>query len=766
MPIQSPDLDDLTYDRIRELLVRNISVYAPEWTNHNSSDPGIALIELFAWMTDQLGYRLNQVPDRAYVEFLQLIGVRLVPALPATTKLAFYVTKPELVPGRFAIPAGSTVKYANGDEPVFETDIEVDAVPAQLGALITTQSSDLRDLADPLDPLDDDDDADAWVDDRLAILWNGQDPKPQDLPGQPADMGQHGGDPTHTHLWLGFVFNDKPSAGFLGNRVTLTVQLDDDEQPDSAATVTCGATPEEAGDGPADYVWYRPRQLAEPEGTWIRLRILSDTTAGWSRSGEVTFEVPSALGPIPDDEWRPVRAPAPLTMKEICEAAEATPDEVPPEPIDHPLPGELKLSVAGMSLAVPMSGWIGVSFAGTTVPQVSIRAVSFNVAPATHARTVQAELLGRGDGRPGQSVSLAHGNVLDGTLQLAIEDLTDGLLHDWDEVEALDGSSADDRVYLLDREAGTLTFGDGIRGRPPALGHRIVALRYRHGGGAGADVPPGTVTETQRVPPDVTAASNLVAGRGGRDAQTLDEAKEIAPKALKVLERAVTVSDFEFLAEQTPTVNIARAHVVPTRRPLGGGALGLDLAENTKAPGALSVIVVPDREGLHPRPTAGEMREVCAWLDRHRLVTTEVHVAPPMYVRLFQWDIEVVAEPGYSTVQLRDALAADLESWLHVLTGDRGDGVPFGWTLPHSALVAHLLSTEGVARVDKLECWFDHRAPNLEDGTAGEVIGRAERGSAVRLTGCPGPTEADRIELRHDEVLFVDTATVNLEVNR
>ncbi|HEX4420650.1 MAG TPA: putative baseplate assembly protein [Kofleriaceae bacterium] len=51
--------------------------YSPEWTNHNPSDPGITLIELAAWMTDLLIYRLNQVPDKNYVAFLNMLGIKL-----------------------------------------------------------------------------------------------------------------------------------------------------------------------------------------------------------------------------------------------------------------------------------------------------------------------------------------------------------------------------------------------------------------------------------------------------------------------------------------------------------------------------------------------------------------------------------------------------------------------------------------------------------------------------------------------------------------
>ena len=44
----------------------------PEWTDHNVSDPGVTLIETFAYLTDQLLFRLNRVPDRLYLKFLDL----------------------------------------------------------------------------------------------------------------------------------------------------------------------------------------------------------------------------------------------------------------------------------------------------------------------------------------------------------------------------------------------------------------------------------------------------------------------------------------------------------------------------------------------------------------------------------------------------------------------------------------------------------------------------------------------------------------------
>src|SRR5215204_2295234 len=88
MALISPTLDNRTFEQLREELLRRIPVYAPEWTDHNESDPGIALLELFAYLGESLLYRFNQIPDTTRIEFLRLLGVRPRPAQPARVMLA------------------------------------------------------------------------------------------------------------------------------------------------------------------------------------------------------------------------------------------------------------------------------------------------------------------------------------------------------------------------------------------------------------------------------------------------------------------------------------------------------------------------------------------------------------------------------------------------------------------------------------------------------------------------------------------------------
>lgn len=91
----APNLDDLRFQKdLVDEARRRIIRYCPEWTDYNLSDPGITLIELFSWMTEMLVYRLNRVPERNYLKFLEMLGVELTPASSAQVELTFYLSVP------------------------------------------------------------------------------------------------------------------------------------------------------------------------------------------------------------------------------------------------------------------------------------------------------------------------------------------------------------------------------------------------------------------------------------------------------------------------------------------------------------------------------------------------------------------------------------------------------------------------------------------------------------------------------------------------
>ena len=89
MPLEAPVLDSRRFEEIFEQARLRIPRYTPEWRDWNESDPGITLLQLFAWLTEMQLYELNRVPDRSYIKFLQLLGLELRPAQPAQADLTF-----------------------------------------------------------------------------------------------------------------------------------------------------------------------------------------------------------------------------------------------------------------------------------------------------------------------------------------------------------------------------------------------------------------------------------------------------------------------------------------------------------------------------------------------------------------------------------------------------------------------------------------------------------------------------------------------------
>src|SRR3954466_3134388 len=132
MPLPAPNLDDRTFQDIVDEAKRLIPRYTKEWTNHNLSDPGVALIELFAWMSEMVLFRVNQVPDRMYVHFLNLVGIEPFPPSVAPADLTFWLSAPAERPVR--VPAGTQVATVGEDAVVFSTSVETLVEPPVLFA--------------------------------------------------------------------------------------------------------------------------------------------------------------------------------------------------------------------------------------------------------------------------------------------------------------------------------------------------------------------------------------------------------------------------------------------------------------------------------------------------------------------------------------------------------------------------------------------------------------------------------------------------------
>jgi predicted phage baseplate assembly protein len=138
MVLPAPALDDRSFQDLVNEAKALIQRRCPEWTDHNVSDPGITLIETFAFMVEQLIYRLNRVTDLHYMRFLDLLGVRLFPPTPASCDLTFTLAASRAQP--VTVPKGTRVSTVpvEGEEPVvFMTTRDLVIVPSSLDHLCT-----------------------------------------------------------------------------------------------------------------------------------------------------------------------------------------------------------------------------------------------------------------------------------------------------------------------------------------------------------------------------------------------------------------------------------------------------------------------------------------------------------------------------------------------------------------------------------------------------------------------------------------------------
>src|ERR1700730_16742004 len=126
MPLAPPVIDDRRYQQLVDETLARVPVHTPEWTNFNQSDPGVTLVQLFAFLAENILYRANLIPERNRVKFLQLLRVPLRPAEAAQGLLSIANTSgPPLrqtLPGDLEVRAGAIA---------FRTQLGLDVLPIE-----------------------------------------------------------------------------------------------------------------------------------------------------------------------------------------------------------------------------------------------------------------------------------------------------------------------------------------------------------------------------------------------------------------------------------------------------------------------------------------------------------------------------------------------------------------------------------------------------------------------------------------------------------
>ncbi|MDZ4722109.1 MAG: putative baseplate assembly protein [Roseiflexaceae bacterium] len=630
MPIPKPNLDDRHFQDIVDEAKRLIPRYAPEWTDHNVSDPGIALIELFAWMTDMLLYRVNQIPDKVYLALLEMMGIRLEPPRAARAPVTFYLSAPQ--PDIVTIPRDTevaTIQTETSPAIIFTTEADLVIRPAILNGVYTRAGAQ-RAGAVP------------WVahDIRQFQLAEGRVtmfPR-QPLPG---DMFYMALENDHSHHVMALVIDCDEARG-------------------------AGIDPTDA---PIEWqVWQGGA------ARWANCEREADTTGGFNQPGEIILRLPAM--------------------------ARQTHQGVTAFWLRSRL-RELKPGEQGYEVSPDLKGLVVESRGGT--------------AGARHAVTVMNEIIGRSEGVAGQVFRLLNTPLLERDTQrdyLAIDPPPTGKPLRWDEVSDFAGSGVEDQHYILDNLDGSITFGPSLLqpdgrlksfGAIPPRGSMLSFTRYQFGGGVIGNVPPKALSVVKTSIPYVSSVTNWQLAGGGRDPQSLEDAKLRAPQVLRTRIRAMTAEDYVYLAEQVP--GVARACcVAPGAQPPG---------PNDPKPGQVFVHVLPQTDDVHGR-IAAEMITLSA--DLRLAVLNYIDARRPLGIALDVQQIEQYwvsvsirlrlrerSDPGLAAqVQLQAETA--LNEYLNpYIGGPQGDGWPFGRDLHVSEIYGLMQRVPAVEFVESVQ---------------------------------------------------------------
>lgn len=645
------NLDDRTFrDLVDECLLR-IPRYCPEWTNYNPSDPGITLIELFAWLTDQMLLRFNQVPRRNYVAFLELLGIRLQAATPAQTDVTFYLTTTLGDP--YTIPMGAeiaTVRTETEDAIVFSTDRALTIGCPSVRHFLTSETTDAVPQV---------------LRDRLADTWS---LRPD---GQWEGREQS-------------LFNEQPQPGncfylvfaaehpIEGNVVALTFRGE-------AATPT-GINP----DAP-------PRRWEAWNGeVWepVLLQEIDDGTRGFSFN-ELAQQ---GLNPLQGaDIMLHLPQQFPVTQFSTYQGRWLRCTHTP-----------TSANQPGYGSAPRIVGF-GVRAIGGTVAASQSTVIENELlgesdgTPGQVFQLQSASILPR---RSGEHLLVTPPG---------------GLPQVWTEVPDFAESGPMDLHYLIDSIAGTVQFGPLIRepaqlkqqvqvrartqtgvgsslvedaaiqvmerqyGAVPPRGSLIRMASYRTGGGQKGNVQRGTLRVLKSAIPYVARVTNHTPARNGADAESLDEAVIRVPRLLRTRDRAVTSEDFEALALQAGRGAVARALCPPSNAAQDAGTVRLLIVPEANRE------TIDRGEGMNPKgfdlnPVLRE--QVLSYLNERKLLGVQVRLEKPQYVGVAV-QTEVALEPEYNHTRAQQEILAKLRvalyRFLNPLTGGLdGRGWAFG----------------------------------------------------------------------------------------
>ncbi len=713
-PVPVHPLVPWTAAQIKDEALARLAVHTPEYTHVNEGDPGVAILEVFAFMGEALAYRASLIPERNRKKFLNLLGI---PVRPASAAVGVVTVTNEggtaevaTLPGGLALRAG---------EVGFATRNGLDVVPLESRVVYKRRLSEAETIA---------------ARDRYDLLFQGierdedevlefYETAYHDPPGTAAairtlDLGDHTVDRS---IWMPLLVRRGEEGRIGAIRDALL-----------GRTITVGVVPAIDVDA----------EVLEPGGPSASRATptlsFESTTATVTADERPTFHTLQAVPDAdPTDALTLIQVTLPsdpslLSVPAIADPLAAGTRDFPPTLDDPRLEARLLTWLRIRPEAAEQGD-------GEPVESALLRArfvwLGINAARLSQRVEVNGERVGLGTGEPDHSFQLVNTPVIPDSVTVTVDGepwrRIDDILAAPPEIEvrlanAPPGArllpSADDLTDPKRFQIGTdglLRFGTGARGARP---RGSVVVSYAYGGGSVGNVGIGAVNQGRALP-DGYVVANPLPTWGGVDRESFADAERSIAQFLKHRDKAASVEDISAIVRRAPGIDLGRVDVLPLYHP--------DLGEGT--PGAVTVMVIPV-DPLRPEapvPDRRFLQAVCDHLEPRRVLTTEIHVLGPVYRSLWV-SIGIEAVPGEDIAIVREAVKRQVRTFLSPIEGGfvtngSGEGWPLRKSVVDREIWVQASRAPGVATITNVRMWDGEGLEVTELPLAGVELPKLEQ---------------------------------------
>lgn len=683
MPLVEPKFDSRTYKELVNEALARIPAHNPEWTNRNDTDPGVTLLQLFAFMTESIIYRANLIPERNRQKFLRLLRIPMREAAAARGMVTIHNPR-----GKLEVVTLIEDKEVFAGNVPFRTERGLDVLPVEARLyykkpIPDSQKTEIEDIYKKLYASIDDPqtELDFYETTVYEPSSTGAELGYLDLSKQTKDGS----------LWVALLCRPgETPAQAITTIANKTLSLGILPALDDSGCTLYPLGPSDA-DKKSSLLFEIPNASTdnvryEPAKTIINENPLVEPTV-------VKIQLPS------EADFNNKLVPWPQTPQEAG-VGEQPPSLLETDDLDR-LVTWIRIRSPDIDTDVKAS---------SRQLSINLNWVGINATPVIQKSWVRAEQLPNGTGEPDQVARLINTPVIMNSLELTVNGEV------WQEIDNLSAAEGEivvgsarfaaktqtqpeqtnlhSRVYTLDRESGEIRFGDGIHGmRPP--NKSVIQASYAYGGGRQGMVGVGSINKAPTLGQGLKV-NNPAPTWGGSEAETVSDAEKRIPDTIRHRDRLIAEQDFKEITWQTPGVDMGRVEVLALFHP--------KLKRQTSE-GVVTVMVVPLTDPAHPNAPVPDqlfLKAVCAHLSPRRVLTTELHVRGPVYIPVWI-SIGINIVPGYDPGPVREAVKAEIQKFLSPLTGGyREQGWPLRKVVDALEISAAVTRVEGVSRVNLL----------------------------------------------------------------